>query len=89
MADSVTRPKSNRGGPRFGKGPRGPRKGQAGAGRPQLSGEARSAVVVALRADGGSVSRVARLLGHGRETVRRIRDEEGIEAKSPADNSRK
>ena len=85
----MTRPKSNRGGPRFGGGPRGPRKGQPGAGRPQLSGEARAAVVVALRADGGSVSRVARALGHGRETVRRIRDEEGIAAKSPADNSRK
>ena len=68
---------------------RGPQKGAPNAGRPQLSGEARAAVVVALRADGGTVSRVARLLGHGRETVRRIRDEEGIAAKSPADNSRK
>ena len=80
--------RNNRGGPRPGGGPRGPRKGQAGAGRPQLSGEARAAAVEALRA-GGTVSRVARLLGHGRETVRRIRDEEGITAKSPADNARK
>ena len=87
MGGTMTRP--TRGGPRPGGGHRGPRKGQAGAGRPQLPDDARSAVVAALRADGGSVSRVARALGHGRETVRRIRDEEGIAAKSPADNARK
>ena len=82
-------PKSSRGGPRFGTGPRGPLPGAQNAGRPPLPQEAQDAIAEALMADGATVSSVARDLGHGRVTVRRIRDERGIEAKLPSDNARK
>ena len=77
----MTRPKTNRGGPRFGGGPRGPRKGQSGAGRPQVSDEARAAVVVHLEA-GGTVSGAAVAGGVCRPVARRIASEVGIAVKN-------
>ena len=77
----MTRPKSNRGGARPGGGPRGPRKGQPGAGRPPVSDDARSAVVAHLEA-GGTVSGAAVAGGVCRPVARRIANEAGIVVKS-------
>ena len=77
----MTHPKSNQGGPRFGGGPRGPRKGQAGAGRPPVSDEAREAVMAHLEA-GGTVSGAAVAGGVCRPVARRIANEAGIVVKS-------
>ena len=75
----MTRPKTNRGGPRFGGGPRGPRKGQSGSGRPPMPEEVRMAIVEALRAPRATIASVVRAFGLDRKTIRRIRDESGIE----------
>ena len=77
----VTHPKSNRGGARFGGAPRGPRKGQPGAGRPPVSDDARSAVVAHLEA-GGTVSGAAVAGGVCRPVARRIASEAGITVKN-------
>ena len=75
----MTRPKTNRGGPRFGSGPRGPRKGDPKAGRAPMPDEMRAAIVDALRAPRATVASVARAFEYDRKTIRRIRDESGIE----------
>ena len=73
--------RNNRGGPRPGGGPRGPRKGQPGAGRPPVSDDARSAVVAHLEA-GGTVSGAAAAGGVCRPVARRIASEAGIAVKN-------
>ena len=73
----MTRPKTTRGGPRFGGGPRGPRKGTPGVGRPPVSPEVRAAVVAHLEA-GGTVSGAAEAAGVCRPVARRIASGAGI-----------
>ena len=58
---------------------RGPLPGAPNAGRPPMSPEVRASIVAALRVPGATVDGVARETGHARRTVRRVRDEAGIE----------
>jgi len=81
VGGAMTRPKDPRGGPRFGGGPRGPRKGQSGAGRPPVSPEVRTAVVAHLEA-GGTVCGAAEAAGVCRPVARRVAVEAGVTVKN-------
>lgn len=77
----MTRSKTTRGGARFGGGPRGPRKGAPGSGRPRVSPEARAAVLGHM-AGGGTLSGAAVVAGVCRLTAQRIAKAAGVVCRS-------